>query len=210
MSKSGFLTRGRVLCCISSSSYIYRFRQLLPVPPSLRFSFCELPPFVPAVCLFYNPTYSLPCFIVCHSDPGAGGLSLPLVPVYPSMWKTLNLPPPETSPLQDRSFRTDLEALLCAENLVVARSSLAFVALGHSRARRLFLPTACGPGAYHREDHSGVSGTTAGPDNFTLLCLQRPDAEVGEGGVRVCGGVPDNRTCRLQVCVSCCYRHPRV
>lgn len=75
---------------------------------------------------------------------------------------------------QGRPLLEDLDSMLCADGLVAARSSLTFLAFGHTRATRLFVPSECGNGHWRM----GVD-EMATYDNATLLALERPDAKVG-------------------------------
>lgn len=56
--------------------------------------------------------------------------------------------------------------MLCAENLVLAASSLAKLFLHHGRAKRVFAPVDC-------------DATILGVASLTALCSYRPDVEVG-------------------------------
>ncbi|CAM9918765.1 unnamed protein product [Ectocarpus sp. 6 AP-2014] len=63
----------------------------------------------------------------------------------------------------DRNLRMDLRDMLCAENVVLAKSSITHLLVRHSRAKRFFLPTSCARG---------------GPFFVDRICLYRPDVEV--------------------------------
>ncbi|CAM9853875.1 unnamed protein product [Scytosiphon promiscuus] len=86
---------------------------------------------------------------------------------------------PHVTTHKNRDLLTDIRAMLCADGLAIARSTLHFLTFAHTRAKHLFVPSECGPGYYAR-------GTTAGsnprkkpnPNNTTLLCIENPDAEV--------------------------------
>ncbi|CAN0420266.1 unnamed protein product [Ectocarpus fasciculatus] len=63
----------------------------------------------------------------------------------------------------DRDLYTDLRDMLCAQNVVLAKSSITRLLVRHSRAKRFFLPTSCDRG---------------GPFFVDRICLYRPDVEV--------------------------------
>jgi len=67
---------------------------------------------------------------------------------------------------QDRPFSEDLRTMLCAENLVLAGSSLGKLFLHHARAKRFFVPADC-------------DATLLGATNLTAFCSYRPEVEVG-------------------------------
>lgn len=84
--------------------------------------------------------------------------------------------------LKDRSWHEDLTTLLCAENLVVADSTLSFLLLAHARAKRFFLPTVCGPPA---QQYRGINTQEMpqkvldrDPFNSALLCAENSGVEV--------------------------------
>ncbi|CAM9230507.1 unnamed protein product [Ectocarpus sp. 6 AP-2014] len=66
---------------------------------------------------------------------------------------------------RDRPFSQDLRDLICAENLVVADSSLTKLLLHHSRAKRFFVPVAC-------------DETLLGSTNITSFCKYRPASQL--------------------------------
>ena len=73
----------------------------------------------------------------------------------------------------------DLRTMLCADALALARSSLHFLTLAHTRASTIYLPVSCGPGKYRRKSRiaNGLE-PKKNPDNATLLVLEKPEAEV--------------------------------
>lgn len=84
--------------------------------------------------------------------------------------------------LKHRTWQEDLQALLCAESLVVADSTLTFFLLAHSKAKRYYLPTVCGPPAGQQRGNStgGMPQRIQDRDPFNsaLLCREKPGAEV--------------------------------
>lgn len=88
---------------------------------------------------------------------------------------------------KNRPFKTDLEAMLCAEGVAFARSSLALFISAHGRASYYYIPWECGPGTYQREDRTNESPKIV-QDNTTLLAIEKPNAQVRfswcEGGSR--------------------------
>lgn len=80
---------------------------------------------------------------------------------------------------QNRDLLTDIQAMLCADGLAISRSTLHFLTFAHSRATHYFVPSACGPGTYTRKTRRSNDGTKKpNPNNTTLLCIERPGAEV--------------------------------
>ncbi|CAN0347389.1 unnamed protein product [Ectocarpus sp. 6 AP-2014] len=70
-----------------------------------------------------------------------------------------------------RPLWEDLQAMLCADALSVAHSTLTNLLLAHSRAKIFFLPWGC-----EQQD-----GNTNFPPRFihsSIICLQRPEVEV--------------------------------
>lgn len=76
---------------------------------------------------------------------------------------------------QNRSLLEDVRTMLCADGLVLSRSSLGFLTLGHTKATKVFVPSPCGPGRYRRQKNWMAVAT---PENTTLIMLEKPDAEV--------------------------------
>eukprot|EP00904_Undaria_pinnatifida_P009744 jgi/Undpi1/58/HiC_scaffold_1.g00058.m1 len=79
----------------------------------------------------------------------------------------------------ERRLVEDLRTMLCADALALARSSLHFLTLAHTRASTIYLPVSCGPGKYRRKSRiaNGLE-PKKNPDNATLLVLEKPEAEV--------------------------------
>lgn len=76
----------------------------------------------------------------------------------------------------------DIKAMLCADALAVARSSLHFLTFANTRATTFYLPGTCGPGQYRRQSPIGHGAQPKKcPDNATLLLVEKPGAEVGYG-----------------------------
>lgn len=74
---------------------------------------------------------------------------------------------------------TDVRSMLCADGLAISRSTLHFLTFGHTRAKHFFVPSECGPGTYTRKTRVRMDGTKKpNPNNTTLLCTEKPDAEV--------------------------------
>eukprot|EP00904_Undaria_pinnatifida_P004120 jgi/Undpi1/13709/HiC_scaffold_9.g03362.m1 len=81
--------------------------------------------------------------------------------------------------LHDRPLLDDLRAMLCADGLAAARSSLHFLTFAHTTASTLYLPDSCGPGTYTRQTRPQNAGLQKrSPDNATLLVLEKPGVEV--------------------------------
>lgn len=73
----------------------------------------------------------------------------------------------------------DIQAMLCADGLAISRSTLHFLTFAHTRAKHHFVPSECGPGTYTRKSRKKLDGTKKpNPNNTTLLCIEKPDAEV--------------------------------
>lgn len=69
--------------------------------------------------------------------------------------------------------------MLCADGLATSRSTLHFLTVAHSRAKHIFVPSECGPGAYKRSTRDlGALSPKPNPNNTTLMCIEKPDAEV--------------------------------
>ena len=71
-----------------------------------------------------------------------------------------------------------MEAMLCANGVAFARSSLALMISAHGRASYLYVPLECGPGTYARSTRNRTSPKIV-QDNTTLLAIEKPDAQVG-------------------------------
>lgn len=76
---------------------------------------------------------------------------------------------------QNRTLSEDIKTLLCADGLVLARSSFSLLIVPHSRATKFFLPGPCGPGEFRYERNRHVQARV---ENTTQLMLERPGAEV--------------------------------
>lgn len=83
---------------------------------------------------------------------------------------------------------SDIKDMLCADGLAISRSTLHFLTFGHSRAKHYFVPSECGPGTYKRSTRAKGDGTPKpNPNNTTLLCMEKPDAEVRYFGQKTAG-----------------------
>lgn len=80
---------------------------------------------------------------------------------------------------KNRDLLEDIQSMLCADGLVISRSTLHFLTSAHSRAQHVFVPSECGPGTYTRETRRHRDGTKKpNPNNTTLLCIEKPETEV--------------------------------
>lgn len=86
--------------------------------------------------------------------------------------------------LNNRSLYEDVKDMICADGLVLARSSLGILTSSLTKARSFFIPFECGPGTFRRacgsscgsKKHHGISFPT--PDNTTALIEEYPTADV--------------------------------
>lgn len=74
-----------------------------------------------------------------------------------------------------RSLYDDVKSMICADGVVIARSSLSFLTLAHTKANSLFIPSTCGTGTYHRKSNPNTFPT---PDNTTFLVEEKPYSDV--------------------------------
>ena len=74
-----------------------------------------------------------------------------------------------------RSLYDDIRGMICADGIVIARSSLSFLTLAHTKADSLFVPSTCGPGTYYRKSNPNTFPT---PDNTTFLVEEMPQSDV--------------------------------
>ncbi|CAN0262035.1 unnamed protein product [Ascophyllum nodosum] len=84
---------------------------------------------------------------------------------------------PNVKFFKNRSFKADMEAMLCANGVAFARSSLALMISAHGRASYLYVPLECGPGTYARSTRNRTSPKIV-QDNTTLLAIEKPDAQI--------------------------------